>query len=174
MDRPLTHGGGRRAALLLAVAVFLHNLEEWVALGLMPEVLGRVEALSGLAMPDLATIRAGLVVFAAFPLVILWRFAAYPTPRLTFVTCMIGAMTAANALMPHLALALATGGYVPGLLSAVLLTLPVGTATLWRARRDRWLPPRRWLAAIVLGVLLIPAVLLGFWAGAELLAALSG
>lgn len=161
-------------AVVLAIAILLHNVEEWVALGLMPEVLGQVRSLTGFSVPDIATIRAGLVAFAVFPLVILRRFAVAPTPRLTFVACMIAAMTATNALAPHLVLALATGSYVPGLASAMTLTLPAGLWTLLRARVDRWLPTGQWLAAIAIGIVLVPAVLLGFWALGELIAELFG
>lgn len=161
--------------MILGVAILLHTIEEWWALGLMPQVLEQLRELFGLPLPvqDLAAVRAGIAAFAVFPLVILWRFAVQPNPRLTFLTCMIAAMTAANALVPHLMLALATGGYVPGLVSALALTLPLGLATLWRARREAWLAPGRWLAAVVVGVALLPAVLTGFWALGELLAELA-
>ena len=143
---------------------------------MMPEVLEQLRELFGLPIPlrDLAAVRAGIVAFTAFPLIILWRFAITPTPRLTFVACMIAAMTTTNALVPHLALALATGGYVPGLVSALMLTLPVGLWTLHRARIDRWLSFGQWLAAITAGLALLPAVLLGFWALGELMVELFG
>lgn len=161
--------------MTLGVAILLHNLEEWWALGLMPQVLEQLRELFGLPLPvqDLAAVRAGIAAFAVFPLVILWRFAVQPTPRLTFLACMVAAMTAANAIVPHLVLAVAVGGYVPGLVSALALTLPLGLATLSRARREAWLAPRRWLAAVVVGVALLPAVLTGFWALGELLAELA-
>ena len=165
-----------RSALLLVAAILLHNTEEWFALGLMPETLVQLRELFALPIPirDLAAVRAGIVAFTAFPLIILWRFAVRPNGRLTFLACMIAAMTATNALVPHLALALAVGSYVPGLASATLLTLPVGLWTLRRARLDRWLPFRQWLAAIAAGIALLPAVLLGFWALGELVAELFG
>ncbi len=176
MTAPESERSPCRAALVLAAAILIHNIEEWIALRLLPETLEQLRELFGLsiAMPDLAKIRAGLVAFAAFPLVILWRFAITPTPRLTFLACMIAAMTTTNALVPHLALALATGGYVPGLVSALMLTLPVGLWWLHRARVDRWLSFGQWLAAIAAGSALLPAVLLGFWALGELIAELFG
>ena len=67
-------------------------------------------------------------------------------------------MTASNALVPHLALALATGGYVPGLVSAALLTLPAGAYVLARAVRERWLSGKEWAGVVLLGIALLPLV----------------
>ena len=163
----------------LLIAIVLHNCEEVFALARMPEMLGHVHDLFGLTvtMPSMNTVRAGLAAFALVPALILWRAwsdakaveqDAAPSPRLVFVTCMIAAMTATNAVAPHLILGVMLGGYVPGLITAIALTLPVGVLTLGAAWRDSWLAPRTMLAATALGIVLLPLVLTGFWAAAEL------
>lgn len=165
----------RRLPLWLALAMLVHNAEEFLALGAMPEALAQASTLLGFTFqtPPLANVRIGLILFALIPAAILCLAAFRPSPRLAFITCMIAAMTVTNALVPHIALALATGGYGPGLVSAVLLTLPVGLFTLHTARRQSWLSSARWLAAIATGVALLPLVLAGFWALGQLIAELS-
>lgn len=154
----------------MAAAIVLHNLEEWWTLPLLPETLDALYALLGLpiAQPEIATIRWALAIFAVVPAGILLIAASKNTPRAAFVCCMIASMSAANALLPHIALSLAWGGYVPGLVTAVFGTLPVGAFVLYEARRSEWLRPRGWLGAIALGIVLLPLVLTGFWALAQL------
>ena len=156
--------------MVLVAAIVLHNLEEWWTLPLLPETLDALYALMGLsiAQPEMATIRWALAIFAFVPATILLIAAKKRTPRAAFVCCMIAAMSAANAVMPHIVLALVWGGYVPGLVTAILATLPAGVAVLYVARRRRCLRPSAWLGAIALGIVLLPLVLTGFWALAQL------
>ena len=124
-------------------------------------------------MPALATIRWGIIAFAIVPVAILLRAWARPTRRLMFVTAMIGAMTAFNAIMPHGVAAILSGGYVPGLVTAIALTLPAGALTLWRSASARELGGAATAFAGLIGVLLLPLVLLGFWALNELVVSLA-
>ncbi|TCD06506.1 HXXEE domain-containing protein [Erythrobacteraceae bacterium CFH 75059] len=165
----------RRLALILGIAILVHTAEEWLMLGRMPFTLAQLQDASPLPLPlpSIAAVRAGLVGFAAFPAVVLWRWAAAPTVRLSFLVCMIAAMTASNALVPHIALAAIQGAYVPGLISAVTLTLPAGATVLAQAGSRRWVGRPVLVGGAVTGVLLLPAVLFGFWALGELLAALA-
>ena len=159
-----------RLPVLLAAAIVLHNLEEWWTLPLLPETLDALYALLGLpiAQPEIATIRWALALFALLPATILLIAAKKSTQRAAFVCCMIAAMSAANAVMPHIVLALVWSGYVPGLVTAILATLPAGVAVLYEARHERWLKRRAWIGAILLGIVLLPLVLTGFWALAQL------
>ena len=47
-----------------------------------------------------------------------------------------------DVLVLHVPAAAATGGYVPGLVSSVLLTLPLGAACLVREQRRSRVPSR--------------------------------
>ncbi|WP_181815638.1 HXXEE domain-containing protein [Alteripontixanthobacter maritimus] len=168
----------------LLIAIVLHNCEEVFALERTPGVVDRMREMFELtiAMPGLDTIRAGLATLALVPALILWRAwsdakaaeqGAVPSTRFAFVTCMIAAMTTANAIVPHLALGVALGGYVPGLASAIALTLPIGVLTLMAGWREEWLGREALLTAVLLGIALLPLVLGGFWALGELAAEIS-
>ena len=160
--------------LILAAAIAIHNAEEVLTLPSYPQFLRWPVELGLLeSLPSLATLQWGVAAFAVVPALILYRAWAKPTPRLAFVTAMIGAMTAFNALLPHIAGALWTGGYVPGLVSAVGLTLPIGLFTLWRSASVDALGKGKAAMAAVVGVLLLPLVLVGFWALNELILELS-
>jgi hypothetical protein len=164
-----------RLPLLLAGAIALHNAEEIAMLPRFPAALA-VPRSAGLpvVVPEIATIQIGLAMATAVSLAILWRVHRRPSPRLLFVTVMIAAMTAANALVPHLLAAGLLGSYVPGLVTALTLTLPVGGLVIGFAGGRRILRGARLVAACILGVVLIPLVLLGFWALGELVRELAG
>ena len=73
---------------------------------LYPEAPREALALLGVSLevPQPDTLRAGLAAFALIPAFILWRATKAPSSKLTFLTCMIAAMTASNALVPHILL----------------------------------------------------------------------
>jgi hypothetical protein len=57
-----------------------------------------------------------------------------------------------NVLFPHVLLTLVLGRYTPGVVTAVLLNLPVNSYLLFRAVRERWLKPRAILIHALIGV----------------------
>ncbi len=158
----------------LIIAIVLHSCEEILALGRMPHTLAEMRMRFGLdiAMPPLAVVQTGLAGFMLVPALILSRsirlLATTASPRPIFVICMIAAMTGANALMPHLFFALASQGYVPGLVTAITLTLPIAAVTLGMAWRENWMSGGLLLLAIATGIALLPFVLAGFWALAQI------
>ncbi len=161
------------AALLAAIV--LHNLEEAIALAAMPQAPAIAAQALGLdmAVPPLSRIYAGLALFTLFPMAVLWRAMRHPTKRLTFLACMIAAMAAANALVPHIAATAILGQYMPGSITAAFVSLPVAAGFLITALRKGWAALHVWLAAIAVGLAILPLVLLGFWALARLVAELA-
>ena len=156
----------------MALAIVLHNVEEWWALPLAPDFLAETRDYLGLraALPPMQAVRWGVIAFAIVPVAILLK--ARPTGRGCFIICMIAAMSAGNALFPHILMGFATGSYVPGLVTACAATLPLGVFLAWEANRLRLISVGGMLLAVATGLLLLPAVLTGFWALGELIAEL--
>jgi Protein of unknown function with HXXEE motif len=66
-----------------------------------------------------------------------------------FMPAMFGALVLTNAVT-HTATALLYWGYGPGLLSSLLLWVPLGTITLWRVNRE--MPNRKFFIAVATGI----------------------
>ena len=166
----------RRWLLALTATIVLHNLEEASAIAIAPRSLGAALAATGLALtaPPVAAIFAGLALFAFVPAIVLLRTVERPSAASLFLTCMIAAMVLANAIVPHLALTILTGGYTPGAISAAVLSLPIAGGTLLAAWKGRWIARAALVGAAGLGVVLLPLVLLGFWALQQLVAEIAG
>lgn len=156
----------RVRSLALLAAIVAHNLEEGIAVAMRPDALATTLQSVGIdiPVPPQPGIFAGLALFAIVPAFVLWRLARGPTTRLRFLGCMIAAMALANALVPHLALTLATQSYTPGAVSAVLVSLPLSFSYLVTAWRSNLMGRRAWTGAVVMGLVLLPLVLFGFWA----------
>lgn len=60
-----------------------------------------------------------------------------PRPWTTVALRLLAAVMVLNVVVPHLPAAVLTGGYVPGLVTALLINLPVATAFLVRAGAAR-------------------------------------
>lgn len=87
-----------------------------------------------------------LVTVAAFAAVA-WASRPRATHAARWVVALIQATVALNVLA-QLALAATTGGYVPGLVTALLLNLPWSVLFFRRALREGWLsPPGPWATA---------------------------
>ncbi len=141
--------------ILLFPATYLVHIGEELWGGL-PE---RMAELSGLAFSDAAFLAANAlfwVLMAGAVLLVLRRPSAAP-----FVV-VLGTIVTINATL-HLGGALLTASYSPGLVSAVLLWLPLGFLTLVRGRRV--LSERRLHSGVLMGVLahvLVPLVGIAF------------
>ncbi len=132
---------GRRSALVLLVAYLLHQFEEHgvdalgnsyafqaSANGLLGPILG---CGSGTECP--LTVDA---IFWANTLLVWWPYglAIVVGTERRFMVVSVAGLTLANALA-HLVPAIVFGAYNPGLVSALLLFVPAGIATVWTARR---------------------------------------
>jgi hypothetical protein len=128
----------RKLQWLFPIAVTLHNAEEaiwlpgWDARNVVVEdVVGRP--------PGAVEIRTALVVFtlAAFAVTYLSarRGAQSVWAYLTFgyIIAML-----ANVFVPHLPAAIVFRGYVPGVVTAVLINLPLMSVLAIRMVRERW------------------------------------
>jgi hypothetical protein len=132
----------RRLINLLPFAFVVHNAEETWTIGQMGSI-GPFAAM----LPQFI-IAVGLVTLLGFAIVFLhgWRGWNYA------VTAFAGALFL-NVFFPHILAAVWYGRYMPGLVSAMVLILPLTAAILWKIRKAGWFPPRRfWLTILSGGV----------------------
>lgn len=123
----------RRAAALLVGALTLHDLEE--ALG-YPPTRPMLLALWPAAPTPAAFWTALAVVTVAGLLVALWAGSGAASPAKAATLRAIAFVLLANVLVPHVPAAVVLGGYAPGVVTAVLVSLPacVVALRLLRAR----------------------------------------
>jgi len=132
---------------LFPVAVTLHNAEEAIW---MPGWQLRHAAQMPLNPPRPDEIRVVLLLLtlAAFALTSLSTRKG-PESVWTYLTFGYVIAMLINVFVPHLPAAILFRGYAPGVVTAVLINLPVMTVLAVRALRERWVDGRR---AVAFGV----------------------
>ncbi len=160
----------RRTLFFLIPCVFaLHALEEGLTIGrALPHLRERVSA-SGAAvsvpLPAATQFRAGLVLLtvAAF-LIALTARADRPGSGPGYMLLALQATLLLN-VGSHVLWALVFDGYVPGLVTAVLVNLPFSLHVLGRAWRERWYSRRALALLAPLALVLHGPVLMGIMSG---------
>ena len=141
---------------LIAITLALHNGEEYFAFPLFLHSLGR-QLSKWLPAPALqhsvTNLHIALILATVLPgIFIVWAIFS-PRQWLLIAALLVEAVLLVNAFA-HMFAAALRGGYVPGLLTAVLINLPFGIYVFRRAVTDGWI--RRSVAwqLIVAGFLL--------------------
>lgn len=136
----------RWAVWLLPLVLSLHNLEEAVLFpGYLPRVLSRLPA--G-AREWIGPIGSGemvvaLVLATAIPLAFSLWAAVRPASRTAlWLVLAMGATLLLNVAWHVTAALMLFGGYAPGLVTAVVLNLPLSVLVLRRAAAEQWISPR--------------------------------
>jgi hypothetical protein len=125
------------AALALAVAFVLHNLEEGLAYPLMRDGIFRRLASRGVLWwsPEPAGFQLLLAVLTVAGLLLgAWAGRGPPAPGKRLVLQMFAWILLANIAVPHVPGAILLGGYAPGVATAVTLNLAAGLFALKRLR----------------------------------------
>jgi hypothetical protein len=141
--------------LLLPLAYLLHLAEEWwggVGFAVWTEqALGR----------EVSTTRFLVLNGIVWPLVAALTLAAIRRPAFGWFVAAFSTLVVVNAAL-HLLGSVATASYSPGLVTGLLLYLPVGGLALRSAHTS--LPPERFASAAALGILAHAAVaVIAFW-----------
>jgi hypothetical protein len=141
----------RSWCLILSLAWILHNSEEWL---LAPQMLRFMQSdapdfvrdvYAGITVPELQVV---LVILTSLVLVVIATAALFAsTATAAFGTMVLAALLGLNAVF-HVAMSIDTGAYAPGLLTAVMVSLPIAIALLVQARRQRWTPTPAFLAVV--------------------------
>lgn len=125
----------RKVQWLFPIAVTLHNLEEAIW---MPGWDARHAARLPLH-PPAGEIRAALIVLTVAAFVVTY-LSARKGPQSIWAYLTFGCIIAvlANVFVPHVPAAIMFRGYAPGVVTAVLISLPVMSWLAVRAVRDGW------------------------------------
>jgi len=133
----------RNLQWLFPIAVTLHNAEEaiWMPrwdVRHLEDVVGRP--------PGVAEIRVALVVLTLLAFAFTY-FSARRGPETVWAYLVFGYIIAmlANVFVPHVPAAIVFRGYAPGVVTAVLINLPVMSLLTIRMLREGWV--RGWKAA---------------------------
>ena len=139
--------------LILGLAWCLHNAEEILLASQLLQFM-QSDAPSflrtGYAGITVSELQAVLLILSAVLLVVIAISAVSAASAASaFAVMMLAALLGLNAVF-HIVLFIQTGVCVPGLVTAVLVSLPVAAALLVQARRQRWTPgPAFWAAGPV-------------------------
>ena len=158
-QKPLSR---RSWCFILSLAWVLHDSEEWLLATQMlqfmqsdaPDFVRHVYF--GITVPEL---QAVLLTLTSVVLVVIATAAFFAsTVTAAFGTMVLAALLGVNAVF-HIALFVDTGAYAPGLLTGVMVSLPIAVALLVQARRQRWTPTPAFLAVVPAAVLVHGPVL---------------
>ncbi len=147
----------RNAVLaLIGVTLAIHTAEEYFAFPIFMPSLGR-QLPAWLPSPALqhsvSNLRIALIVGTVLPcLVIAWAIISRAHGFL-IASLFVEAVLLVNAFAHTLA-ALLRGGYVPGLITAVLINLPFGIYVFRRAVSENWIRRSRAWQLIIAAILL--------------------
>jgi len=151
-----------------------HNLEEALLLpAYVPGVWMRLPPswVAWTGSPGAEVLRSALIVVSIVPVVLgIWLLRKPQSRRAVWSLLLIQTTLLLNAFWHLAAAALLFRGYSPGLITALLLNLPLSAYLFRRARQEGWLSRRAFLA-LVPGALVLHGPVL---AGLLLLTAKSG
>lgn len=148
--------------ITVALAFAVHNVEEATA---APRLLHFMESSAPRALRafyegiNASELRASLLVLTLLGLVVTASAVRSPH-RSLWAYMMLGfaAVIGVNALA-HVALSGIFRTYIPGLLTAVIVTLPVAALALVRARRDKWVSSTAYWTVLPMAVVIHGPVL---------------
>src|SRR5664279_4735911 len=155
------HSLSRNAVLaLIGVTLVLHCAEEYLT---FPAFFSSPDAMPQWLHPhgllyNAHHMRVALVMAAVLPLgVIAWAILR-PRHWPLVAVLVVETVLLVNAGW-HVVAALVRGGYAPGVITAVVINLPVGVYVLRRAVREQWIGPRTAWRLIAIALVLHIAAL---------------
>jgi hypothetical protein len=148
--------------LVLGLALSLHNAEEIVRARQMLQFMQSEapaflrDAYAGITVSELQGSLLILTAIALSGIVVAAVFSAAAASA--FGMMALAALLGLNAFF-HIVLFIQTGAYMPGLVTALLITLPISLTLLERARHQCWVPAGAFWAALAVGVVVHGPVL---------------
>ena len=153
---------------LIGLAFALHNSEEAIA---APRMLAMMQSrgpsllrafYSGI---EVAELRVSLFILTALGLFLALMAARNEASTSgAYMMLVFAALIGLNALM-HIALAVTFRTYMPGLITAIVLTLPLSLFVLSRGFRERWVSTRAYWSIIPAAVVVHGPLLAAFIIG---------
>lgn len=151
--------------LLVGLAFALHNGEEALAAWRLLEFLQSDaprflrEFYAGITVFEL---QVGLIILTALGIVVTVVTVRSPTASASAFGMMVFAAVLGLNAVAHIGLSIAARSYVPGLVTAIAITLPVSVLLLLRARREAWVTPSVFWAVLPVAVLVHGPLLAAF------------
>lgn len=156
-------GMSRRSRyLILGLALVLHNGEEALRAAQMLQFMQADapgflrDAYAGITVSELQGSLLILTTIAFVAVVLAAVFSAAAASA--FGMMVLAALLGLNAVF-HIVLSIQAGTYMPGLVTAVLITLPVSVTLLVRARQQRWVPAGAFWSVVPIALLIHGPVL---------------
>lgn len=149
----------------LGLAFAVHNAEELATAPLMLNLMqSRApvfvrEFYEGIGVSELRLI---LVILIAAGVALAAAAARNPETRgWSYTMLVFGAVIGLNAVA-HIGLAIAFGGYMPGLITAAFVSLPLFIALLVRSRKEGWVPANVYWTILPAALVVHGPLLAGF------------
>ncbi len=156
--------------LVIGIAFAIHNGEESLTAQdllrfMQSEAPGFMSSLyAGITVSQL---QANLIMITVLGFIVTALAVRFPASSYAFLMMVFAAVLGLNALL-HIALAVNSWTYMPGLVTGLLITLPVSVIVLLRAKREAWVStPAFWV--VFPAAFLIHGPLLGMLLSASLL-----
>lgn len=153
-----------RSLWLIPVFLALHNLEEFfIVKNALPGPLPASPEWVQQLIPVITDgqFAAALIVVTLVPCAALILGVASSRRRASvLVLLQIQVLIFLNVFV-HMTGALFSGGYIPGLVSAVLLNFPFSLLIFRRARKERWIGPRAAAGMVAIGLVLLGPGMIG-------------
>jgi uncharacterized protein with HXXEE motif len=162
---PDRHSAPPRLIWAVPAAVLIHNVEEALTFPrYAPSVLAIVPDAVRPLMPSARYMYVALLVVTAIPIgLALLALRRAGGAWATYGLLLVAAVVLVNVVW-HLLAATLLGGYAPGVVTAVIVNLPVMAAALRWARREGWLSKGALWLYLAVGVMLHGAALLALLA----------
>lgn len=151
--------------LLVGLAFALHNSEEGLAARRLLEFLQSHaprflrEFYAGITVFEL---QVGLIILTALGIVVTAVAVRSSTASASAFGMMVFAAVLGLNAVAHIGLSIAARSYMPGLVTAIVLTLPVSVLLLLRARREAWVTTSVFWAAFPVAALVHGPLLAAF------------
>jgi hypothetical protein len=148
--------------LILGLALSLHNAEELLRATHMLQFMqldapGFLrEAYAGITVSELQGILLIITAIAFLCIVVAAVFSAAAASA--FGMMALAALLGLNAVF-HIVISIQYGAYIPGLVTALLISLPVSVTLLVRARQQRWVSARAFWTVLPVAILIHGPVL---------------
>jgi hypothetical protein len=147
---------------MLGLAFALHNGEEAIGAAHMLQFMQSDapgflrDAYAGITVSEL---QGSLLILTGLVFLGIAVAAVFPAAAASaFGMMVLAALLGLNAIF-HIVLSIQAGAYMPGLLTALLISLPVSAALLVRARQQRWVSARAFWTVLPLAILIHGPVL---------------
>ena len=142
------------ARWLFVGAIAAHNFEEWLTFPLFELTTNITLARFGIDLQSdpWAVTQLALVIVTLLPAtLVLFSATGRQNVVKDFLPCIVAGIFFTNIFLPHVPLAISNSGYAPGVLTAVLLILPVAILLWSNAVKEKILTRRQVIGAAIIG-----------------------